>query len=233
LRKVLLARRREVSQLLFKALLATLAGLCLLFTCGFSAPCWEDVVPQDVVGFDFEITSAVEGPDDSGIYTYTYVVYRIDQGLARYRGVSHISFWFPCKLAAEKGIIDESFGIDMTCTGGGCPVLEMGGNGGMTEPVLGSACRFFWGFKFDECGPINDSFLRPNVDEISYPLDPSDPHCTITLRSSSGPEWGKWLIKGGDGKSGLYDAGDIPVPSCLPAVSVDNVNWGAIKVLYR
>ncbi len=213
--------------------LATLAGLCLAFGCAFSAPCWEDVVPQDIVGFDFEVTSVVEGPSDAGIYTYVYTIYRIDQGLARYRGVSHIAFWFPCKLAAEKGIIGGTAGIDMTCTGGGCPVIEMGGTGGMTEPVLDSACRSFWGFKFDECDPDDDSFLRPNVDEISYPFDSSDPHCTIVLRSSAGPEWGKWLVKGGDGKSGLYDAGDIQVPTCPPAVSVDNVNWGAIKVLYR
>gem|GEM_PF-5959982 len=160
----------------------------VLFTSAFSTPCWEDVVPQNIVGLEFQVTSVVEGPDEVGIYTYTYTLYRIDQGLARYRDVSHVSFWFPCKLGAEKGVINGQFGIQMVCTGGGCPVLEMGGTGGMTEPVLDSACRFFWGFKFDECSETDGRFLLPNVDEVSYPADPADPHCKIALRSSAGPE---------------------------------------------
>lgn len=219
--------------MLLKSALMILAGGCLLSSCAFSAPCWEDVVPQDVVGFDFRVTSDVEGPSEAGIYVYTYTICRIDQGLARYKDVSHVSFWFPCKIAAQMGILNGRFGIQMACTGGGCPVLEIGGTRGMTEPVLGSDCGFFWGLKFDECDETGGHFLQPNIDEVSYPEDHSDPHCTIVLRSCAEPEWGKWLIKGGDGRSGLYDAGDIKVPTCMPAVGFDDVSWGKIKVLYR
>ncbi|UCF78524.1 MAG: hypothetical protein JSW03_10675 [Candidatus Eiseniibacteriota bacterium] len=219
--------------MVLKTTLVILLGICVLHSCSLAAPCWEEVVPQNVVGFDFEVTSVVEGPNEAGIYTYNYTLYRIDNGLTCYRDVSHIAFWFPCKLGAQKSVLNGQFGISMTCTGGGCPVLEMGGTNGMTEPVLDPACRFFWGFKFDECSETGGGFLRPKVDEISYPDDPLDPYCTIVLRSSAGPEWGKWLIKGGDGKSGLYDAGDIKVPTCMPAVSTDDLSWGSIKVLYR
>lgn len=103
----------------------------------------------------------------------------------------------------------------------------------MAEPVMDPMCKFFWGVKLDECFAQNGHFLLPHVDEISYPDDWMEPFCTIVLRSSTGPELGKWLIKGGDGKSGLYDAGDIWVPSCLPAVSTGATTWGDVKVLYR
>jgi hypothetical protein len=141
-------------------------------------------------------------------------------------------------------VINGILGIIATCTGGGCPVIEMGETNGMSEPVMGKDCRFFWGFKLDDCG--DDLLLVPtDINAVSYPSDPNDPYCTITFRSRSAPAWGKWLVKGGTAdcgkgcagsgseKSGLYDAGDIKVPTCIPAVDVGNMNWGGIKVMYR
>ncbi|MFH0777327.1 MAG: hypothetical protein V2A71_01720 [Candidatus Eisenbacteria bacterium] len=216
-----------------KTLLATLVGITLFTSMAFCDLCWNNVTPQNIVGFDFEITSTVQGPSKAGVYTYTYEVYRIDNGLARYRDPSHISFWLPCGLNAQRGIMSGIQGIEMTCSRGHCPVLEMGGTKGMTEPVLAPGCRFFWGFKFDQCVDPSKHFLQPNADALSYPFDPYDPYCVLVVRSSSGPEWGAWIVKGGDGKSGLYDAGYIKVPTCVPAVATGDVTWGSIKVLYH
>lgn len=219
--------------LLLRSFLATLVGICVMFGHAFSGSCWETLTPEDIVGFDFEIVSVVDGPDEGGFYTYTYTIYRHDQGIARYRDVSHISLWFPCKIAAQKSIQNGKFGIEVMCSEGGCPIIEMGGTCGMCEPVLDDECRSFWGIKLDECGNSGGRFLLPNLDEVTYPEDASDPHCVIAFRSSAEPELSKWLIKGGDGKSGLYDAGDIRVPTCAPAVSTDQLSWGTVKVLYR
>lgn len=224
--------------MVLKSLIATLIGICALFGHAFSQPCWETVTSEDVGGFDFEVTHVVQGPDKAGCYTYTYTIYRYDQGLARYKDVSHISFWFPCKIAAQRGIVNGEFGVHVTCTEGGCPVIELGGIMGMTEPALHHDCRSFWGFKLDECENGDGHFLFPNVNGVSYPEDPSDPHCVVVIRSSAEPEWGKWLIKGGCKEGGcrdgvLYDAGHVQVPTCPPPVPVDYTTWGRIKVLYR
>ena len=202
-----------------------------------SRPCWETVTPQNVFGFDFEISSTVDGPTPGGVYTYTYTLYRIDNGLAKYKGVSHVSIWFPCGLDAERSILEGARGITMTCREGACPMVEPGGNDGMVEPILDPGCQQFWGFKLDECGAEGGYFLRPHPDQVSYPFDWMDPFCTITFLSATGPEMGKWMVKGGalDGQDGkLYDTGNIWVPSCLgTAVSTGDATWGAIKVLYR
>lgn len=205
---------------------------------GLAQTCWDTVTPQSIVGFDFEITSVVEGPSPGGAYTYTYTLYRMDNGLALYKGVSHVAFMFPCGMDAQKSIWGGASGITMTCGKGSCPVVELGGTKGMSEPIMDPGCRSFWGFKLDGCGAQGGRFLLPDVDEVSYPADLMDPFCTITFKSSAKPEMGKWLVKGGvrdgeDGKSKLYDAGDIWVPSCVPPVSADNMTWGRIKVLYR
>jgi len=232
------ARRWEVFDFMLKTALVVVLGVWVLAGQVLAygpPPCWQTVTPQDVPGFDFEITSVVEGPDKSGLYTFTYTIYRIDHGFVLYRDISHISFWFPCGPAAEKAVLNGIFGINVACAGAGsCPEIEMGENHGMTEPVMDRDCKFFSGFKLDAClGNGDRSLLMPDFDEISFPLDPDDPHCTITFRSRSAPAWGKWLVKGSDGKSGLYDAGDIRVPTCIPAVDVGNMTWGAIKVIYR
>jgi hypothetical protein len=237
------AKRWEVLDIMLKTTLVVVAGICIVFgqafACGTSR-CWQTVTAQNIPGFDFEITSVVQGPDKSGLYTYTYTIYRLDQGIVRYRDFSHVSFWFPCGPAAEKGVLNGIYGITVTCTdAGSCPEIEMGGTNGMVEPVMDRDCKFFWGFKLDECKDTEEKlFLLPNFDCVSFPQDPYDPSCTITFRSRSGPTWGKWLVKGGGerggrGKSGLYDAGDIKVPGCIPAVDIGNMTWGAIKVIYH
>jgi hypothetical protein len=232
------ARRWEVFSFMLKTMLVVVVGVCAILGQAFAygpPPCWQTVTPQNVPGFDFEITSVVQGPDKSGLYAYTYTIYRLDQGFVIYRDLSHISFWFPCGPAAEKSVLNGIYGITVTCTdAGSCPKTEMGGTNGMAEPVMDKDCKFFWGFKLDECKDTEEKlFLMPNLNEISFPQDPYDPSCTITFKSRTAPAWGKWLVKGGDGKSGLYDAGDIRVPNCVPAVDVGNMTWGAIKVIYR
>jgi hypothetical protein len=245
------ARRWEVYNFMLKHLLVVLVGICVL--CGQALAseeisanvtprtprCWQTITPQNVPGFDFEITSVVRGPDKSGLYTYTYTIYRIDQiiddGIVRYRELSHISFWFPCGPAAERAVVNGIHGITVTCTdAGSCPKIEMGETNGMAEPVMDKDCKFFWGFKLDECVDTGERmFLLPNHDGVSFPMDPYDPSCTITFTSRSAPEWGKWLVKGGDGKSGLFDSGDIKVPTCIPAVDIGNMTWGQIKIMYH
>jgi hypothetical protein len=219
---------------MLKSMLLVVVGTCVLFgqalACG-ALPCWNTVTPQNVVGFDFEITSVVQGPDKSGLYTYTYTIYRLDQGFVCYNRVSHISFWFPCGPAAERGVLNGVPGITVSCRWGDCSAIEMGKTNGMSEATMSPACRLFWGFRLDQCG--DDDFLLPNFNGVSYPQDRGDPYCTITFRSRSAPEWGKWFVKGGCEKSRLYDAGDIKVPTCIPAVDVGNMTWGAIKVIYR
>jgi len=231
---------------MFRSLVMVVVGVCLLFGqalgCG-TLLCWDTVAPRNTVGFDFDIISTVDGPDKSGLYTYTYTIYRLDNGAcAVYREISHISFWFPCGPAAERSIVNGKYGISVSCTDAGyCPTIEMGGSRGMVEPVMSRSCRAFWGFKLDACvDPDDYMFLFPNLNDISFPSDPDDSHCTITFKSRSGPEWGKWFVKGGDamgrlykGKGWLYDGGDIKVPTCLPAVDVGEMTWGAIKATYR
>jgi hypothetical protein len=200
-------------------------------------PCWETVTPLNASGFDFEISSTVEGPTPGGVYTYTYTLYRIDSGLTKYKGVSHVSIWFPCGLDAERSILGGASGITMTCREGGCPAVEPGNSNGMAEPILDPGCQQFWGFKLDQCGAQGGYFLLPHVDQVSYPFDWMDPFCTITFLGSTPPQMGKWMVKGGelDGEDGkLYDAGSVWVPSCLgTAVSAGDATWGAIKALYR
>ena len=200
-------------------------------------PCWETVTPQNTVGFDFEISSIVEGPTAGGVFTYTYTLYRIDNGYTKYKGVSHVSIWFPCGLDAERSILEGAAGITMTCREGNCPKVEFGGTSGMAEPIMDPSCQHFWGFKLDNCGAEGGYFLLPHVDGVSHPNDWLDPFCTITFRASTKPQMGKWLVKGGakDGEEGkLYDSGGIWVPSCLgTAVATGDMSWGSIKVLYR
>ena len=232
-------KKVEVFSLMRKTTLPVVVGIFLLFGEVFAygpPPCWETVVPQNVVGFDFEIASVVQGPDKSGLYTYTYTLYRLDNGgSAIYREISHLSFWFPCGPAAERSVLNGKYGITVTYTDAGrCPFVEMGETGGMAEPVMDKACRKFWGFKLDQCVDTEEKmFLFPNLNGISFPSDPDDPYCTITFKSATGPEWGKWLVKGGDGKSGLYDSGYLKVPTCISAVDSGNMTWGEIKVMYR
>ena len=200
-------------------------------------PCWESVTPQNLVGFDFEISSTVDGPTPGGVYRYTCTLYRMDTGLTKYKGVSHVAIWFPCGLDAERSILEGTRGITMTCREGTCPVVELGGNDGMAEPIMDPGCQGFWGLKLDECRAEGGYFLMPHIDGVSYPFDWLDPFCTITFLSSTKPEMGKWLVKGGalDGEEGkLYDAGGIWVPSCLgTAVPTGDASWGSIKALYR
>ncbi len=224
---------------MYKTVSLVVIVILLFFAHAFAydtPPCWETVVPQNVTGFDFEIVSVVQGPDKSGLYTYTYTVYRMDNGpTARYRELSHFSFWFPCGLPAQMAVVNGIYGITMSCTDAGlCPKAETGGTNGMTEPVMNKSCNKFWGFKIEECVDNDDRmFLLPNYNGVSYPTDIYDPFCTIVFKSAVGPEWGKWLIKGGDGKSGLYDAGIIKVPTCFHPVDAGNMSWGQIKVMYR
>ncbi|MCX5801485.1 MAG: hypothetical protein NTX17_08875 [Candidatus Eisenbacteria bacterium] len=237
---------------MFRSSVMVIVGVCLLFGqalgCGTQL-CWNTVVPRNMVGFDLNVISTVDGPDKSGLYTYTYTIYRLDNGLkldngawVLYREISHISFWFPCGPAAERSIVNGKYGISVSCTDAGqCPTIEMGGSRGMVEPVMSRSCSVFWGFKLDACVcPDDRIFLLPNLNKISFPTDPEDPHCTITFKSGSAPEWGKWLAKGGatrgglhDGMGWVYDAGDIKVPTCVPAVDVGDMTWGAIKATYR
>ncbi len=202
-----------------------------------SRPCWETITPQNTVGYDFEISSIVEGPTAGGVYTYTYTLYRIDNGYTKYKGVSHISIWFPCGLDAERSVLGGARGITMTCREGDCPVVETGGTSGMTEPIMDKVCGTFWGFKLDNCVAQGGYFLLPHVDGVSYPNDWLDPFCTITFMASTKPQMGKWVVKGGarDGEEGkFYDSGSIWVPSCLQTtVDANNMTWGSIKVLYR
>lgn len=232
-------KKVEVFGHMFKSIYLVAAGIFLLFGQVFAygpPPCWETVEPQNVAGFDFEVTSVVQGPDKSGMYIYTYTVYRIDTGRnVIYRDISHFSFWFPCGPAAERAVINGIYGITMTCTDAGhCPMIEMGDTGGMAEPVMDKSCKKFWGFKIEECTDTEEKmFLLPNLNGVSYPDDPYDPYCTITFKSGMEPEWGKWLVKGGDGKSGLYDSGLIKVPTCIHAVDAGNMTWGEVKTMYR
>ncbi len=219
------------------AALIVVGGWCAT---ALALPCWDTAAPQNVVGFDFEISSVVEGPTPAGVYTYTYTLYRIDNGFARYKGVSHVSFWFPCGLDAQRSIIGGPSGITMTCVEGNCPLVELGGSSGMSEPIMNPDCQKFWGFKLDACAVQGGYFLLPHIDEISYPFDWMDPFCTITLRSFVKPEMGKWLVKSGvltdgdDGKTQLYDSGNVWVPMCLrTAVTTGDATWGSIKTLYR
>jgi len=226
-------------------MLAVLVGICILggyAGAGQCELCWEDVVPQNVTGFDFEVGHTVTGPDRSGLYTYTYTLYRMDNGPALYKSISHISFWFPCGLAAQRSVLYGPQGISVTYIKDGlsvataCTKIEMGGTNGMSEPIMSKECRFFWGFKFDECEENN--FLMPNANGVSWPTDLSyEPYCVITFKGRSAPVWGKWLVKGGGGrgagKSGLYDAGDVRVPACVPAVDAGSMTWGEIKATYR
>jgi hypothetical protein len=223
----------------FRILATALVAFGGWFSVAFGLPCWNTVTPQNVVGFDFEISSVVAGPSPSGVFTYTYTLYRMDNGFAKYKGVSHVSFWFPCALDAQRGILGGPSGITMTCSEGSCPVVELGGRFGMSEPILDPSCQKFWGFKLDACGAEGGYFLLPHIDEVSYPSDWMDPFCTITFQSSSKPQMGKWLIKGGvkdgdTGKSQVYDAGEVWVPTCLgTAVPAGDPTWGRIKTLYR
>jgi hypothetical protein len=232
-------KKVEVFDFMPKSALLVVLGICLLFGQALAygpPPCWETVAPQNVVGFDFEIASVVQGPDKSGLYTYTYTIYRLDNGgSAIYREISHFSFWFPCGPAGEKDMVNGIYGVTVTCTDAGhCPKVEMGETNGMAEPVMDKSCKKFWGFRLDECVDTEEKmFLFPNLNGISFPFDPDDPYCTITFKCRSAFEWGKWLVKGGDGKSGLYDSGDIKVPSCFSPVDAGNMSWGAIKVMYR
>jgi len=219
--------------LIRRVVVAGLLVLCISCGSALAQLCWETVTPQNIIGFDFEIISQVSGPDPSGIYTYAYTVYRIDDGYARYKEICHISFWFPCGPNASGSILGKADGITMTCTEGGCPEVDMGDPPGIAEPMMAEECRFFWGFKLEECGVEGDYFLFPNMDEVSCPYDNADPYCTIRFKSHIRPELGKWIVKGGDPKGPLYDSGYAWVPTCAPVIPVESTTWGRIKVLYR
>ncbi len=214
-----------------------------------ASDCWDSVIEQHETGFDFVIESEVTGPGAGGAYTYTYRLYRIDQGSVTYRDPSHFTIRFACDSETAEGlIIGGTSGITISGQDGYVEVLEVADSPfGFAEPGLGPDCTTN-GIKLE----FSDGVLQPDGDGISYPDDPDDPVLVITFSSLAGPEDGQWLVKGGRLLSTtsakgpvrspvkpqlevqyLTDGGDVLVPGCRPPVAVERSSWGTLKQIYE
>lgn len=201
------------------------------------AECWEGVEEQQEIGFDFVIESEVTGPDGNGVYTYTYILYRIDQGDVTYRDPSHFTIRFACEDEAASALVLG--GVDGILIWGepNAHIDELADDPyGFAEPGLEDGCRAN-GLKIE----FDDDALVPDGDGISYPDDPDDPVLMVQFTSLAAPVEDHWLVKGGrmkrtemnDGVKFLTDGGTLLVPSCRPPVPVQDTSWGAIKNLYQ
>ncbi len=219
------------------------AGLLIIYSPAFADSCWDGVAEQQDVGFDFGVISDVQGPDIHGLYTYTYRLYRVDQGRITYRDPSHISIRFECEgEAASSIILDGDSGITLGGESESVCSLEVAEDSyGFNEPGLGQDCHTN-GMKVGFC----EGGLVPDGDGVSYPTDPDDPVLIVSFKSVAPPTEGLWFVKGGRdlsgavGKNGtkplvrfLTDGGGIRVPACRPPVPVEATSWSRVKQMYR
>ena len=219
------------------------AGLLIIYSPAFADSCWDGVTEEHEVGFDFRVLADVQGPDIHGVYTYTYRLFRVDQGRITYRDPSHISIRFGCEAEAAKSIIlGGDGGITLGGESGSVCAVEVAGDGyGFNEPGLSQDCHTN-GIKFEFC----NGALEPDGDGVSYPDDPDDPVLVVSFQSLAPPTDGLWFVKGGRklsgsvGQSGvkppvtfLTDGGSLPVPACRPPVPVEAVSWSRVKQMYR
>jgi len=219
------------------------AGLLITYSPASADSCWDGVTEQQEVGFDFRVVAEVVGPDAHGAYTYTYRLFRVDQGRITYRDPSHVSIRFGCDAeAAESIILGGDSGILLGGESESVCEVEVADDGyGFNEPGLGQDCHTN-GIKFGFC----EEELVPDGDGVSYPDDPDDPVLVISFQSLAPPTEGLWFAKGGRklsgsvGQSGgkpavtfLTDGGPLRVPACRPPVPVEAMSWSRVKQLYR
>jgi hypothetical protein len=218
---------------------------CLLPLPAGAADCWDAVSDQHETGFDFVLESAVTGPSAGGGYTYTYRLYRIDQGSVTYRDPSHFTIRFACDSETALGLIVGGMnGITFSGDDEHVRLVEVSDSPfGFAEPGLGQGCRTN-GIKIH----FSSGALKPDGDGVSYPADSDDPVLVISFLSLAGPKDGQFFVKGGrklDPNPGddtgkpdhpveyLTDGGDAAVPGCRPPVAVHRSSWGVLKQIYH
>ncbi len=233
----------SVTRILFAAALVATTLLFLVSSPALAASCWDGATEEQEIGFDFLVLGEVQGPDDRGIYTYSYALYRVDQGGITYRSPSHVSILFGCEGEAASGLILG--GVSGISLGGAssavCSTEVAMDASGFNEPGLGDSCPTN-GFKLEFC----DEVPAPDGDGSSFPDDPNDPVLTISFRSLASPVEGAWFLQGGRNLVGsvvpgsekppvtfLTDGGKLLVPSCLPPLPAESASWGRVKQMYR
>jgi hypothetical protein len=219
------------------------AGLLIIYSPASADSCWDGVTEEHEVGFDFRVLADVQGPDILGVYTYTYRLFRVDQGRITYRDPSHISIRFECDAEAARSIIlGGDDGITLDGESESVCAMEVAEDAyGFNEPGLSEDCHTN-GIKFEFC----EEGLVPDGDGVSYPADPDDPVLVVSFRSVAPPAEGLWFVKGGRKLTGsvgqgsekppvtfLTDGGSLRVPACRPPVPVEAMSWSRLKQTYR
>ncbi len=191
-------------------------------------------------GFEFVVEDEVEGPDDRGLFHYTYRIYREDRGQVDYGEATHFGLLLSCAVYPAGSLIrGGGAGIGVAGDVSTCGLRIGEARGDFVVPGASNDCTDT-GFEVSFCG----GGLIPDGDFRSYPQDTDDPVLVVSFTSLSDPTEGTWFMRGGAvanaGTPGatrqllrepvaLLASQTVQVPSCLFVVPTESVSWGLLK----